>query len=741
MNKTLKVFCLFALLLFACADLERNKFYEGDDDGGVVGGVSNSSGGTDKGNDINNYRTVEIGTQTWMAENLDYNVSGSKCYNNLNSNCDIYGRLYNWSTAMALPASCNTSTCSGQIRSPHQGICPDGWHIPSDTDWDVLMSYAGGSSVAGAKLKSVRGWYNNGNGTDQYGFSALPGGYGSSDGSFDYASNFGIWLSANEYNSGNAYGPLIDYISGNAYWGYEDKSFLQSVRCVKDSNGNSSSSAQGSQGSGSSGQNSSSSALGSLGSSSSGQGLSSSGLGSGSSNRVGKGNDINNYRTVEIGTQTWMAENLDYNAAGSKCYDDLDSNCDLYGRLYDWSTAMYLPGCNNSSSCSIQSPHQGICPVGWHIPSDDEWNVLITAVGGSNGAGAKLKAKSGWDDCGPNGSGSSYLCEDTYDFSALPGGSNFGDFRGISYSGYWWSATQGGASGTTGSNAANSAYPRIMGSGTGVSMGAAAAAGSDLKSRLFSVRCVKDSNGNSSSSGQSSSSLVQSSSSLAQSSSSLAQSSSSLVQSSSSSSISYGSVSHGGQTYKTVLIGTQTWFAENLNYNVSGSQCYDNSTARCNTYGRLYNWATAMALPSSCNSTSCASEIQSPHQGICPSGWHIPSQAEWDALSSYVQSYSGCSSCDAKLLKAKSGWNNYNGVSGNGTDGFGFTALPGGYYYHKDGSFESVGNYGHWWSANESVDYSYAAYERNMIYYNDVSQNWGYGIDKPTGVSVRCIKD
>ena len=465
MNNVVFCLCILLLLLFGCADLERNKFYEGDDDGGVVGGVSNSSGGTDKGNDINNYRTVVIGTQTWMAENLNYNVSGSKCYNNLNSNCDIYGRLYNWSTAMALPASCNASTCSGQIRSPNQGICPDGWHIPSDTDWDVLMSYAGGSSVAGAKLKSVSGWNNNGNGTDQYGFSALPGGYGNSGGSFDYVGNFGVWWSANEYNSGNAHDRLIDYIDGNAYWGYDDKPNFQSVRCVKDSNGNSSPSGQSSsslaQSSSSLAQSSSSSvpsssslapSSSSLAQSSSSSVPSSSSLAPSSSSSSLEETCIDTddslcydgqaYKTVTIGTQTWMAKNLNYNprTGTHACYDNQTSYCNTYGRLYDWATAMVLPTSCNTSFCSnqIQSPHQGICPDGWHIPSNAEWRVLLSYVQGYNGcvncATALLKATSGWSS--DNGT-------DEFDFTALPGGRGYGgSFYSVGSSGCWWSTSE-----------------------------------------------------------------------------------------------------------------------------------------------------------------------------------------------------------------------------------------------------------------------------------------------------------
>ena len=194
----------------------------------------------------------------------------------------------------------------------------------------------------------------------------------------------------------------------------------------------------------------------------------------------------------------------------------------------------------------------------------------------------------------------------------------------------------------------------------------------------------------------------------------------------------YGSLSYEGQSYKTIKIGTQTWMAENLNYNASGSRCYGDNTGgdsqnRCGTYGRLYNWATAMDLPESCNSGSCSSQIKNPHQGICPADWHLPSDAEWDVLSSYVQSNSGCRSCDARLLKAK---------SGNGTDDYGFSALPGG-YGGSSGGFDFVGNFGFWWSATK-YDAS-LAYERDMGLSNSkVGRDY---MNMSFLFSVRCVQD
>jgi len=106
-------------------------------------------------------------------------------------------------------------------------------------------------------------------------------------------------------------------------------------------------------------------------------------------------------------------------------------------------------------------------------------------------------------------------------------------------------------------------------------------------------------------------------------------------------SVSYGSVTYGGQSYKTVKIGNQIWMAENLNYNASGSKCYDTSPSNCDIYGRLYSWSAAMGFSSNCDSNICTSQIQQLHRGICPSGWHIPSDADWDELFLYVDNENG----------------------------------------------------------------------------------------------------
>jgi len=172
------------------------------------------------------------------------------------------------------------------------------------------------------------------------------------------------------------------------------------------------------------------------------------------------------------------------------------------------------------------------------------------------------------------------------------------------------------------------------------------------------------------------------------------------------------------KTYKTVKIGTQTWMAENLNYEAKGSKCYEDKPANCQKYGRLYNWETAKTA--------------------CPSGWKLPSNAEWDKLLHYIDGTSGTESpyyseTAGKHLKAKSGWNE----NGNGTDKFGFSALPSGVGYSHNGSFNLVGSSCFWWS---STEYSSSEVYYWFIHYNSETVQYNGG-GKGSLYSIRCIKD
>lgn len=199
------------------------------------------------------YKTIKIGDQVWMAENLNYSDSvktpsllkRSWCYNNVAANCDVVGRLYTWAAAIDSvklatdadnPQDCGYGkTCT--LPAKVQGICPDGWHLPDTTEWRTLINTVGGANVAGKKLKATIGWkaycgiITN---EDAYGFSALPAGGRSYDGNFDSDGYSVDFWSTTEGNSYGAYGMDLDYNGDNAFlYGYTG-SYGFSVRCLQD---------------------------------------------------------------------------------------------------------------------------------------------------------------------------------------------------------------------------------------------------------------------------------------------------------------------------------------------------------------------------------------------------------------------------------------------------------------------------------------------------------------------------
>ncbi len=208
------------------------------------------------------YKTVTIGTQTWMAENLNYAYIGVKfnyngntsdstswCYDNDPANCEKYGRLYTWSAVMdsAAQFSVNAGTKCGYDKTctpnnPHRGICPEGWHVPTKEEYDTLYTFIGGESTAGNTagklLKSTTGWkdYNGkiGNGIDSYGFSVLPAGHRDDYGYFrNEGADAGLW-SASEYSSDNAWYLSFFFFYGSADQYTMGKCYGFSLRCLKD---------------------------------------------------------------------------------------------------------------------------------------------------------------------------------------------------------------------------------------------------------------------------------------------------------------------------------------------------------------------------------------------------------------------------------------------------------------------------------------------------------------------------
>jgi uncharacterized protein (TIGR02145 family) len=210
---------------------------------------------TDK-RDGKTYKTVTIGTQTWMAENLNYAYTGvpfkynwgkweypsdstSWCYGDDAANCAKYGRHYTWAAAMDSVGewSANGKGCgAGKTCSPTypvRGICPQGWHLPESTEWETLFAAVGEGS--GKNLRSTSIWISKG--TDTYSFSALPAGQRDCEGNwyFDTKGYQAFFWSSTEYNDENAYDIYLHYVNRDAYLndsGY--KNYGYSVRCVKD---------------------------------------------------------------------------------------------------------------------------------------------------------------------------------------------------------------------------------------------------------------------------------------------------------------------------------------------------------------------------------------------------------------------------------------------------------------------------------------------------------------------------
>jgi uncharacterized protein (TIGR02145 family) len=403
-----------------------------------------------------------------------------------------------------------------------------------------------------------------------------------------------------------------------------------------------------------------------------------------------------------------MAENLNIVADSSVCYDNNESNCEQYGRLYTWNTAMR------------------VCPAGWRLPTDEEWTTLVDYAGGYETAAKKLKSASGWEKCNS--------CKDAtndYGFSALPGGNGYstGYLDVAGYVGYWWSATEYNE---------HNAYYRGMNNREEVRRG------SYNKMGVYSVRCVQDesaraytvtfdANGGTVSpvtgmtggdrrlmslptptrdgyfftgwhTAATGGTLI----------------TTSIVFSADTTIFAWWNDTTGttftdkrdGKTYKKITIGAQTWMKENLNFASKGSVCYNNKEDNCAKYGRLYDWSAT--------------------KQACPAGFHLPTNAEWTMLVDYAGGYETA----GKKLKSAGGWENDN----NGTNDFGFSASPSGkgnvYGFNFGDHFSDAGKFGYWWSVdnNENAGHAWRMETTNIYIY-------GYYDVDVTGFSVRCVQD
>ncbi|HAN19032.1 MAG: hypothetical protein A2X13_11445 [Bacteroidetes bacterium GWC2_33_15] len=318
----------------------------------------NLSYGTMTDQDGNVYRTITIGTQTWMAENLKttkyrngetiQNVTGNTQWLSLNTGAycwfnndpvdkETYGALYNWYAA-----------------TDNRNIAPTGWHIPSNDEWLTLINYLGEENIAGGKMKetgSIHWAGPNEAATNQSGFTAL--GVGERDGinlDFQYRFTCCRFWSLTEYDNINAwFNAVFNYATYCNHSNYIEKQFGLSVRCIKDDPET-------------------------------------------DPQIIGIPDtpitdfEGNIYNTVKIGDQIWMAENLKakFTSDGTSVseayvYNDNESYLDEYGRLYTWDAA--------------KKPFI----EGWHLPSEAEWNILENTLGSDVGAKLKVGGSSGFE--------------------------------------------------------------------------------------------------------------------------------------------------------------------------------------------------------------------------------------------------------------------------------------------------------------------------------------------------------
>ncbi len=214
------------ILMFSCSKNESEDVSDYTKDSGIYVDIR----------DNHEYKWVKIGDQIWMAENFAYKASeGSYAYDNDESKVEKYGRLYNWETSIL--------------------ICPQGWHLPTDSDFEELAQYVsnenGGYLAYGIEyitggqewedvgfhLKSTSGWIEDDNGSDDYGFNAYPAGSRWTSGEYSgLGSECILWSSSEHQNSfGNVNGILRGINENHKFaWGYDSKSYGYCVRYIKD---------------------------------------------------------------------------------------------------------------------------------------------------------------------------------------------------------------------------------------------------------------------------------------------------------------------------------------------------------------------------------------------------------------------------------------------------------------------------------------------------------------------------
>ncbi len=444
----------------------------------------------------------------------------------------------------------------------------------------------------------------------------------------------------------------------------------------------------------------------------------------------------NAYNTVEIGSQCWLKENMrtTHYANGTSipistsnsftdaycCYPNNDpTTVPVYGLLYNWPAVMEMDLEGGEADV------QGVCPDGWHVPCEQEWNNFLWFVEGQSAfqcdsqpdnIGKALASTTGWQSCSSSCTpGYMQATNNATGFSAMPASGYYGYYDNESFGGeaLFWSSSE--------SSYQNCAHGHYIDYDR-----RAFFHWEFVQNYYFSVRCLRDEEYSSPTSSNQPCPQTPT------------------------------VTDYDGNVYNTVQIGTQCWMKENLKTthyydgtlipigngysNVIGYRYFpENDSANVGAYGCLYNWAAVM------NGETPSTSVPSNVQGVCPTGWHVPSNMEWITLTDHIGTQSECqcghqSTLNAKSLASTSGWLSnamyctpgylpmYNNASG-------FTALPAGHVY----------NDGYEWISVEAFFWSSTEYTSDVAGFFNIQSDIPHaefaGVSKSNAYSVRCLKD
>lgn len=715
----------------------------------------------------NAYGVVQIGSQCWLKENMRCTTSptGKLTKGTSSSNTAPYyycpttnitsqkgtvytpdqfqekfGLLYNF------PGTMDINTAATSFSYPHRGICPAGWHVPTDAELTNLADNAGvGTTESGTGLGKLAGgcdWIENnekatcpGNysyaNRNESGFSALPAGR-IDDGGFKYSDNVcDIWSATpagsdkawwRSFYASSTYAMRSDHTRGNGV----------SVRCVRDAQAKTYCSVDLKL------DNENSSVDGRIDSV--------------------KDHEGNWYKVVQIGNQCWLAENMrattlpsepnqsilvtsgtSANQPRAYKYQNSDVFYERYGCLYNFPATMDYTG----TLPTFTYPHRGICPEGWHVPEDAEWTTMERTVApdatglhnemtqarlldyadyqaSNTDLAVRLSSGNDWD-----GNGYAGITPNSYDnssrnstgFSALPAGDYRNAFYDINQNAYFMSSTIWNYNST----------PLVICRGLYYMYSGMNRNAYNL-TNYYSVRCVRDAqaknycsvdlkldNEDGSADGR------------------------------------IDSVAdHEGNWYKVVEIGNICIMKQNLRVTSSpvgnqiqswsgesNTQSFYTQNPNFGDEGYLYNWRAAIDATENVGTNDYVNKDFSNRRGLCPQGWHLPTRAEWTTI---------VGSKDAGQFAAPNGsyvgsnWNSRTGdnLPGNANDPdknvTGFSGIPVG---TRVNSFNNVTNRASFWSATSAA--KGLAWQRRIVYDNNIFGEYNYYMNE--SLSVRCVRD